>query len=95
MEPRYFTFSGNIIQFQSLVIRFDDEFVRKGDPLRGRSAYIFWKVFLLDGKNTQEFEITKFNSMILFQCKRSSRTFTLNIFNGLLNIEKLLLAFSI
>lgn len=59
LSPRYFTFSGNIIQFQSLVIRFDDFFVRAGNALRGKSIYLFWKIFMLDGKNTQEFELTK------------------------------------
>lgn len=57
-EPKYFTFSGNIIQFQSLVVRFEDYYIRSGDSLKGKSAYIFWKVFMLDGPNTQEFEIT-------------------------------------
>ena len=59
LEPKYFTFSGNIIQFQSLVIRFDDIYIRNGDKLRGKSAYLFLKAFMLDGKNTQEFDITK------------------------------------
>lgn len=63
LEPEYFTFSGNIIQFQSLVIRFDDIKIRQGDKLKGKSAFIFWKVFTLDGKNTQEYEITKINSI--------------------------------
>lgn len=58
MEPKYFTFTGNIIQFQSLVIRFDDIHVRSGDKLRGKSAYLFWKVFMLDGENTREYVIT-------------------------------------
>lgn len=59
LEPKYFTFPGNIIQFQSLVIRFDDFYVKENHPLKGKSAYLFWKVFLLDGVNTKEFEITK------------------------------------
>lgn len=59
LPPKYFTFSGDLIQFQSLVIRFDDMYVRNKDKLRGRSAYLFWKVFMLDGKNTEEYEITK------------------------------------
>lgn len=63
MWPRYFTFSGNIIQFQSLVVRFGDDFVMKGDALKGKSAYLFWKVFLLDGQNTQEYEITPANEV--------------------------------
>ncbi|MCM8773270.1 MAG: hypothetical protein NC820_00810 [Candidatus Omnitrophica bacterium] len=57
LTPKYFSFAGNIIQFQSLVIRFDDIYVRRKDKFRGKSAYIFWKVFMLDGKNTQEYEI--------------------------------------
>jgi hypothetical protein len=61
MLPEYFTFSGNVIQFQSLVIRFDDIKVKNKDKLKGKSAYIFWKVFMLDGANTQEFEITSAN----------------------------------
>ena len=59
LDPKYFTFSGNIIQFQSLVIRFDDIHVRRGDRLKGKSAFIFWKVFMLDGKNTQEYAINE------------------------------------
>lgn len=61
LKPKYFTFAGNIIQFQSLVIRFDDLYIRKKDLLRGRSVYLFWKVFMLDGANTKEFEITEAN----------------------------------
>ncbi len=57
LVPKYFTFPGNVIQFQSLVVRFDDKFVMAGDGLRGRSAYLFWKVFTLDGPNTREFPI--------------------------------------
>jgi hypothetical protein len=63
LEPRYFTFSNNIIQFQSLVIRFEDEFIRDADRMRGKSAYLFWKVFSLDGHKTEEFEITPVNSV--------------------------------
>jgi hypothetical protein len=63
LTPRYMTFAGNIIQFQSLVVRFEDALVRGGDALRGKSVYLFWKAFMLDGKNTQEEEITKVNSI--------------------------------
>jgi hypothetical protein len=59
LEPKYFTFAGNIIQFQSLVIRFSNKMVEVGDRLRGKSAALFMKAFVLDGANTQEFEITK------------------------------------
>lgn len=63
LEPKYFTFSGNIIQFQSLVVRFDDTRIRRGDWLKGKSVYLFWKAFMLDGKNTQEFDINKLNQI--------------------------------
>lgn len=63
MWPKYFTFAGNIIQFQSLVVRFDDSFVKQGDALRGKSAYLFWKAFLLDGDKTQEYPITEVNAV--------------------------------
>ena len=63
LAPQYFTFSGNIIQFQSLVVRFDDMSVRQADRLRGKSVYLFWKVFMLDGKNTQEYPVTRINEV--------------------------------
>lgn len=58
LTPKYFTFFGNIIQFQSLVIRFNDALIAAGNRLKGRSVYLFWKVFVLDGKHTQEYVIT-------------------------------------
>lgn len=63
LPAKYFTFSGNIIQFQSLVIRFDDFHIRMKTPLKDKSAYLFWKVFMLDGKNTQEYELTRLNEI--------------------------------
>jgi hypothetical protein len=63
LTPKYFTFSGNIIQFQSLVIRFNDLYVEKGDRLRGKSIYLFWKIFMLDGKNTEVFDLTSLNEV--------------------------------
>ncbi len=63
LVPRYFTFAGNIIQFQSLVVRFTDDFIKANDPRRGKSIYLFWKVFLLDGKNTQEYALTRINEI--------------------------------
>jgi len=63
LESRYFTFSGNIIQFQSLVIRFDDFYVRKAHPLKGKSAYIFMKVFSLTDKGAQVYQINKINAI--------------------------------
>lgn len=59
LPAKYFSFEGNIIQFQSLVIRFEDKLVKGGDKLRGKSAALFLKAFVLDGPRTQEFEISK------------------------------------
>lgn len=58
LAPKYFTFRGNVVQFQALVIRFKDELVRRGDKLKGKSVCLFTKAFMLDGANTQEFIIT-------------------------------------
>jgi hypothetical protein len=63
LEPKYFTFSGNIIQFQSMVIRFDDFYVKRGHPLKGKSAYLFMRAFMLTDKNAEVFEITKVNEI--------------------------------
>ena len=63
LDPLYFSFPGNIIQFQSLVIRFDNEFIRQGDPKRGKSVYLFWKVFMLDGPRTLEYTISELNKI--------------------------------
>jgi hypothetical protein len=58
LPPKYFTFRGNLIQFQCLVMRFEDKFVRSGDKLRGKSACLFLKAFVLKGEKTQECVIT-------------------------------------
>jgi len=63
LTPKYFTFSGNIIQFQSMVIRFDDFYIKKGHPLKGKSAYVFMKVFALNDKGAEAFEINKTNEV--------------------------------
>jgi hypothetical protein len=59
LPAKYFTFSGNLIQFQSLVVRFEDKLVAGGNYFKGKSVYLFWKVFMLDGPNTQEFPIAR------------------------------------
>ena len=45
------------------MVRFDDMLIRQADRLKGRSVYLFWKIFMLDGKNTQEYDITKVNAV--------------------------------
>jgi len=63
LKPRYFTFSGNIIQFQALVIRFDDFYIKKAHPLKGKSAYLFMKVFFLGDNKTEIYEINRINQI--------------------------------
>ncbi len=63
--PKYFTFSENIIQFQAMVLRFDDFYVKKGDPLKGKSAYIFMKAFALKDGSAEVFEINRINDIPL------------------------------
>ncbi len=63
LPAKYFTFRGNLIQFQSLVVRFEDKFVAAGDRFKGKSVYLFWKAFMLDGSYTQEFSITKIDEI--------------------------------
>lgn len=63
LTPQYFTFSSNIIQFQSLVIRFDDFYVKSGHPLKGKSAYLFTKVFALKDKDTEVFELSRIDEV--------------------------------
>ena len=63
LEPKYLTFQGNIIQFQALVIRFQDKLIQAGDKLKGKSAYIFLRAFMLDDKNTEVFNLTEINQV--------------------------------
>lgn len=63
LQPKYFTFSGNIIQFQSMVIRFGDFYVKRGHPLKGKSAYLFMKAFTLTDKGAEVFGINKINEI--------------------------------
>ena len=58
LKAKFFTFKGNLIQFQTLVVRFDDKYIEEGHRMKGKSIYFFLKAFVLDGKNTQEFVIT-------------------------------------
>lgn len=63
MKPRFFTFKGNLIQFQTLVVRFEDKYIEEGHRMKGKSIYLFLKAFVLDGANTQEFVITQANEV--------------------------------
>ncbi len=59
LDPKYFTFKGNLIQFQTLVVRFDDRYIEQGHRMKGKSIYLFLKAFVLNGDKTQEFAITR------------------------------------
>ncbi|RJO65281.1 MAG: hypothetical protein C4540_01665 [Candidatus Omnitrophota bacterium] len=63
LAPKYFTFTQNIIQFQAMVIRFDDFYVKSGHPLKGKSASIFLRVFALNGKGAEVCEINKVDTV--------------------------------
>jgi hypothetical protein len=58
LPPKFFTFKGNLIQFQTLVVRFADKYVEQGHRMKGKSLHLFWKAFVLDGDKTQEKIIT-------------------------------------
>lgn len=59
LDAKYFTFKGNLIQFQTLVVRFDDRYIEEGHRMKGKSIHLFLKAFVLDGKNTEEFAISE------------------------------------
>jgi len=83
LKPKYFTFSGNLIQFQSFVIRFNDSYVEAGDKLRGKSIYLFWKVFMLNGANTEVFDLAKVNEVpIGYKVSDSRNHFEEKIWKG-------------
>jgi len=45
LPPRYFTIKGNVAHIDSLVIKFEADFVKKGDPLRGHSLVLFHRLY--------------------------------------------------
>ena len=59
LEAKFLRFPHDIIQFQALVIRFDDYYVKSGDDLKGRSAYIFTKAYTFASKGVKSIEINK------------------------------------
>jgi len=73
LKPKYFTFKGNLIQFQTLVVRFDDKYIEQGHRMKGKSIYLFLKAFVLDGKDTQEFEITPVHEAVVSPDKKPGK----------------------
>jgi hypothetical protein len=46
-----------------MVVRFDDLYVKKGHALKGKSAYLFMKAFMLTDNGAESFDITKINEI--------------------------------
>lgn len=44
-KPREFTIEGDVIHVAALVVKFADEYVEKGDPLRGTSICLFHRIY--------------------------------------------------
>ncbi len=65
LPARFLTFEGNIIQFQALVIRFQDSWIQAGDKLRGKSAYLFLRAFVLETEKPKIFNLTDANQIPL------------------------------
>lgn len=63
LPPLEYRFSGNVIQIQSLVMRFDDVPLGKDQKIDGRKACLFWNMFLPDGKRTKKVELTLMNTV--------------------------------
>ncbi len=58
LETREMQFASDLIHFQTLVIRFDDNLIKHGDRLRGKSVYLFLKAFTIDGPEPKAVVLT-------------------------------------
>jgi hypothetical protein len=45
LPPRFFTIKGNVAHIDALVIKFDKDFIKDEDPLRGHSLVLFYRLF--------------------------------------------------
>src|SRR5262245_60676391 len=45
LPPRFFTIKGNVAHIDALVIKFEKDFIRENDPLRGHSLVLFYRLF--------------------------------------------------
>jgi hypothetical protein len=45
LPPRFFTIKGNVVNIQSQVIKFEQDFLEKNDPLRGHSLVLFMGLY--------------------------------------------------
>jgi len=53
LPPRQFTIAGNEAHFDAQVIKFKDQYVQAGDPLRGQSIMLFLRVYGADQSPSQ------------------------------------------
>ncbi len=45
LPPRFFTIEGNVVHVDTLVIKFERDFIEKDDPLRGHSIALFYRLY--------------------------------------------------
>jgi hypothetical protein len=45
LPPRFFTIKGNVAHIDAMVIKFEQDFIKKGDPLRGHSLVLFHRLY--------------------------------------------------
>ena len=45
LPPHYFTVKGDVIYFDALVIKFDHNYIERGEALRGKSICLFRRIF--------------------------------------------------
>jgi hypothetical protein len=63
MESRVFYFNGNVVQVQSLMIKLNNLDMENADYFRNKNAYLFWKAFLPNGRETKQIELTNINTV--------------------------------
>ncbi len=45
LPPKFFTIVGNVVHIDTLVIKFERDFIEKDDPLRGQSIALFYRLY--------------------------------------------------
>ncbi|MGQ9574046.1 MAG: hypothetical protein ACUVUC_01885 [Thermoguttaceae bacterium] len=62
-EPRTFTVKGDIAYVEALVVKFADQYVEAGDPLRGTSICLFRRIFGQDQKPNEGYVLDAVGSL--------------------------------
>ncbi|MBD3426917.1 MAG: hypothetical protein GF409_06770 [Candidatus Omnitrophica bacterium] len=63
LKSRTLSFSGDVIQVQSLVMDFSGLNTKNSEYLKDRKACLFWKAFLPEGDRVKQVELTKINTV--------------------------------